>query len=499
MPEADLPSEPHPPSEDVGYASLSTTADRLAGGDWTSRRVVDTLLERIAAVDDGGPELRSVLAINPDARAIADERDRERSSGQLRGPLHGIPVLIKDNIEATELPGTAGSLALAGRPVRADAPLVSRLRDAGAVVLGATNLSEWANFRSPESTSGWSAVGGLTGNPWALDRSAGGSSSGSGAAVAAGLAPLAIGTETNGSITCPAALNGVVGLKPTVGSVSAQQVVPISGSQDVPGPMARSVRDVALAYSVLSGRHECADPDPGAASTLRIGVAEAWLSRHAATDARFEEVVGIIASLVSDVQRVPVPPNDGSVHSDQLTVLVSEMRSDLDAYLAGRGGSGPSSVSDVVAFNREHARAELAYFGQEFMEQAAASEGRSSDEYLQARERNVAFARDRCLGPAYDSVDLLVAPAYQPSWKSDLIHGDQLSGGGDVCTPPAILGWPILTIPMGLVDDLPVGLSITGPAGAEDRLLALGMAVERVLAWSGSAASRPTWRAPQRG
>lgn len=491
--------DPHTKTEDVGYAGIRTTADRLSTGEWSSREVVDALVARIAAVDDAGPELRSVLALHADARATADERDRERSAGRLRGALHGIPVLIKDNIEAVGLPGTAGSLALAGRSASADAPLVARLRGAGAIVLGATNLSEWANFRSPRSTSGWSAVGGLTGNPWALDRSAGGSSSGSGAALAAGLAPLTIGTETNGSITCPSALNGVVGLKPTVGSVPARQVVPISGSQDVPGPMARSVEDAALAYAVLSERMACAHPDPGGARSLRVGVADAWRSRHTETDARFDEVLRLLSTLVAAVEPIPVPSNDAQVNADQVAVLVAEMRSDLDAYLASRGGSGPASVADVVAFNREHADVELAHFGQEFLEQAAASGGRASAEYAQARERNVSFARDRCLGPAYEAVDVIVAPAYQPAWKSDLVHGDQLSGGGDVCTPPAILGWPILTVPMGLVDGLPVGLSITGPAGSEERLLAVGLAVEHALGWSGTSESRPWWRAPARG
>ena len=409
-------------------------------------------------------------------------------AGRLRGPLHGVPVLVKDNIEAVGLPGTAGSQALSGRAVTVDAPLVARLRDAGAVILGSTNLSEWANFRSPHSVSGWSGVGGLTGNPWALDRSAGGSSSGSGAAVAAGLSPVAVGTETNGSITCPAALNGVVGLKPTVGSVPTQQVVPISASQDVPGPLARSVADAALVYEVLSGRDDCRLAcTPDAAASLRIGVAEQWLSGHGGTDALFATALEALTPLVAGVAGIDLPPNDFQVHADQVTVLVHEMADDLDAYLAARAGTGVRSLAGAVAFNGAHADVELAHFGQEYLEAALASGGRDTDAYRRARERNVAFARDACLGPAFASgVDVLVSPAYQPAWKSDLVHGDQVAGGGANCTPPAILGWPILTVPMGLVDGLPVGFSLVGRAGSEPLLIAVGHALEQALGLAGS-------------
>jgi amidase len=493
-------TEPHSATADVARAGLAEVSTRLAAGAWTSAQLVTDLRDRITALDVEGPALGSVLAISADAEAVARERDEERRAGRLRGPLHGVPVLVKDNIEAVGLPGAAGSLALAGRPVADDAPLVVRLREAGAIILGSTNLSEWANFRSPRSTSGWSAVGGLTGNPWALDRSAGGSSSGSGAAVAGGLAPLAIGTETNGSITCPAALNGVVGLKPTVGSVSARQVVPISGSQDVPGPLARSVADAALALEVLAGRTDLlAALVPEAAAALRVGVVAAWLSGHAGTDALFEAAVAALTAHVGAVLSVNVPPNDAQVHDDQTTVLVCEMRSDLDAYLAGRPGPGARSVADLVDFNRDHADAELAHFGQEYLEAAAGCAGRADEDYSGARERNVEFARDRCLGPAFEQADVLIAPAYQPAWKSDLVHGDQVSGGGAVCTPPAILGWPILTVPMGILDGLPVGLSLTGPAGSEDRLVAVGHALERALGLVGTEALQPAWRPPVRG
>jgi amidase len=415
--------------------------------------------------------------------------------------LHGVPVLVKDNIESVGLPGSAGSLALADRAVTADAPVVARLRRAGAIVLGATNLSEWANFRSPHSVSGWSGLGGLTGNPWALDRSAGGSSSGSGAAVAAGLAPVAIGTETNGSITCPAALNGVVGLKPTVGSVPTTGVVPISASQDVPGPLARTVRDVALVFEVMSERGDCLSScTPEAAAPLSVGVVSAWLCGHAGTDDLFSTTVDIVAAHVRAVRPVDVPFTASDVHADQVAVLLGELLDDMDAYLAQRPGAGVASLADVVSFNAAHADAELSVFGQEFLEGAVAAGGRRSPAYQRARERNVAWARDSCLGPAMATgVDVLIAPAYRPAWKSDLTHGDQLSGGGAICTPAAILGWPILTVPMGLVDGLPVGLSILGPAGSEASLIAVGHALETALGLAASRSLRPAWRAPSRG
>lgn len=487
-------------SEPLARLDAVEAAAAMERGDVSAAELLDALTSRIADLDRSGPRLGSVVALSAAAGESARRRDDERRQGRTRGPLHGLPVLVKDNIEVAGLPGTAGSLALAGRPVSGDAPLIARLRDAGAVIIGATNLSEWANFRSPRSTSGWSGVGGLTGNPWALDRSAGGSSSGSGAAVAAGLAPIAIGTETNGSITCPAALNGVVGLKPTVGSVPTGQVVPISASQDVPGPLSRSVVDAALVYEVLSGRDDCRSAcSPEAARQIRVGVVDAWLSWHAPTDALFAAALALLTAHVRSVAAVTVPMAGLEVHEDQVAVLVGEMRSDLDAYLSARPGSGVRSVADVVAFNRENAASELAHFGQEYLERAAASDGRAGQEYAQARDRNVAWARDACLGPAYEIADVLVAPAYQPAWKSDLVHGDQLSGGGAICTPPAILGWPILTVPMGLVDGLPVGFSITGPAGSEPRLLAVGRALELALGIAGTSAARPGWRSAMRG
>jgi amidase len=492
--------DPHPPTATLAAATAAEIAADLAAGRTTSVEVTQALLQRIAAIDDAGPELRSVLAVNADAIAEAGRRDAERDAGLERGPLHGVPVLVKDNIEALGLPGTAGSLALAGRPVTRDAAVVAALREAGLVVLGATNLSEWANMRSPQSTSGWSAVGGLTGNPWALDRNAGGSSSGSGAAVAAGLAPLALGTETDGSITCPSSLNGVVGMKPTLGLLSTDGVVPLAASQDSPGPMARTVADVALLLSALTQ-----DPSYAAApgslqlSDLRLGVASAWLSGHPATDAQFAEVVRALTAAGATTTESYVTTVAGTGASE-LAVLVCELRDDLGAYLAARAGDGPRSVEELVAFNTEHADHELAHFGQEFLEMAAGSEGRADPAYAEARERCLAWAVEETLAPALDGAgapELLIAPAYGPAWKSDLTGGDRFLGGGLASAAPSIAGWPVLCLPMGLIESLPVGLVLIGRPHSEARLLAAGQAIESLLDLRSSL--RPTWRPPTRG
>jgi len=497
------PTDPHEATAGLAHASVDDLRSELEAGRTTSEAIVDALISRIAAIDSPASDiaLQAVLAVAPDAMARARELDAERSAGQIRSALHGVPVLIKDNIEALGLPGTAGSLALAGRTVVQDSPLVQRLREAGTLVLGATNMSEWANFRSPMSTSGWSGVGGLTGNPWALDRSAGGSSSGSGAAVAAGLAPLAVGTETNGSITCPAALNGVVGIKASVGSIPSRGIVPISLTQDAPGPFGRSVHDAAMLLEILTATPgltaSCA---PEAARALRIGVAGGWLTGDAATDAVFETALSVLAPVVATVQSVYAPAADFAIGDDQRAALIAEFADDLGAYLAERPGDGVHSVADVVAFNNAHADEELQYFGQSSLEKVVASAGRASDAYREARARNVAWARDVCLEPALgEGVDLLIAPAYRPSWKSDFVHGDVLAGGGAVCTPAAILGWPILTVPMGLVEGLPVALSVVGRPGSEASLIAVGHAFEQALGLAASGGLRPAWRQPQRG
>ncbi|MFN8170617.1 MAG: amidase family protein [Candidatus Nanopelagicales bacterium] len=490
-------ADPHAQTADLSRLGADPSGARV-----TSTELVGALIERIAAVDapDSPTALRAVLALADDALDTARARDAERAAGRSRGPLHGVPVLVKDNIQAVGLPCTAGSASLLGRPVTVDAPLVARLREAGAVVLGATNLSEWANLRSTRSASGWSGVGGLTGNPWALDRSAGGSSAGAGAAVAAGLAPLAVGTETNGSITCPAALNGVVGLKPTVGSIPGAGIVPLSRSQDTAGPMARSVREAAVLFAVLSGRVDALRAgDPERARTMTVGVSAGLLTGDAATDGLFSRTVDQVARVVAEVRDVDVPGPDGDVVTDQTSVLVAEHLDDLATYLAERPGGGIRGIADVIAFDDANPELERASMGQDLLQLAVDSGGRRGPSYRTARERNLQWARST-LGAAFASgVDVVMAPAYRPAWKSDLVHGDVLMGGGAVCTAPAILGWPILTVPMGLVGGLPVGLSICGPAGSEDALLAIGQAVEDALGLVAGGGFRPTWRRPERG
>jgi len=451
-------------------------------GRLTSADLVEHLLERI---DRREPQLHALIAVHPQVHEQARAADARRATGRALSPLDGIPVIIKDNIECVGLPGTVGSLAMAGSPAERDAPLVSRLRAAGMVVLAASNLSEWANFRGRSSTSGWSGVGGLTDNPWMSGHSAGGSSSGSGAALAARYAPLAIGTETDGSITCPASLCGVVGLKPTVGLVPVDGVAPIAASHDSPGPMGRSVADVGALLAVLTGHPVAVDLDPDRESRRRyvLGVPGAWLSGDPATDALFTRTVDGLRGAGMTVLEVQAASADDSAR-DEITVLVHEMADDLGAYLASRPGTGPTSIAEVVAFNAAHAEEELAHFGQEYLEAAVTSGGRAAPGYRPARDRNLAWAVDRVLTPAFaHGVDALISPAYGPAWRSDLAAGDCFIGG-QVTSAPAIAGWPILTLPIGLVDGLPVGMSIVGPEQGEDALLAIGAAVEAAVGWS---------------
>jgi amidase len=491
--------DPHLASADLAYLDAHDLLERLAAGTLTSVELVRSLLDRIAALDSAGPSLHAVISLAPDALDVAAELDAERSAGTLRGPLHGIPVLVKDNIDtAGPLGTTAGSLALAGPGPAADAPLVDRLRAAGALVLGKTNLSEWANIRSGMSTSGWSAVGGLCRNPHALDRSAGGSSSGSGAAVAAGYAPLAVGTETDGSITCPAALNGLVGLKPTVGSIPGAGIVPISHRQDTAGPMTRSIRDAALLFAVLSGNSDAAitSPQPDVAG-LRIGIARSRMwGHHPGSDAAAGAVVAALEAAgveVVDDLDLPALPADRSIGRLLLTDLVH----DLAGYLATRADVAVRSLVDVVAFNRAHADTELTHFGQDLFELALefADAADADEQYRDALAVCLAAATtdgiDKLVGE--HRLDALVAPTYPPAWKIDLLDGDH--GLGSCTSYSAIAGYPILTVPNGSVDGVPLSFAVLGVAGSEPTLLRLGAAVEQ---FAGRAA-RPAFRPPTVG
>ena len=481
------------PADDLPGCTALELVDLMARGATTSAEIVESLSRRIVSLDRraDGSGLHSIIDPMDDALEQARTLDRERSAGTIRGPLHGVPVVVKDNIEVRGGRATAGSLALAGAPLASDAPLVTRLRDAGAVVLATTNLSEWANIRSGASSSGWSAVGGQCANPWDLTRSPGGSSSGSGAAVAARFAPLAVGTETDGSITCPASLNGVVGIKPTVGTVSTSGVVPISSSQDVPGPLARSTGDAALMLSVLSGRSDlmksvvAVDPQ-----SLRIGFVDRWITGDDRTDRLVADAVSNLAEHFGRVGPAVVPETTEDVQVDEFTVLLGELVTELDAYLAARPDCAVDSLAAVVEFNEREAARELAHFGQEFFAQARDSGGKSSTLYREARRRNVAWA-ESVFAPLWNDFDVVVAPAYAPAWITDYAQGHAEARGGAVTTPAAIAGLPIVTIPCGLVDGLPVGVSFVGPAHSEAVLIAVARLVETHLGLATDSAFQP--------
>ena len=445
-------------------------------------------LERIARLD---PQLHSVIAVDPTAMEQARAFD---ASGKAVGLVAGQPVLIKDNIEtAGPLPTTAGSLALRNNVTNRDAPLVARLRAAGGIILGKTNLSEWANIRSNNSISGWSAVGGQVHNPWALDRNPCGSSSGSGAAVAAGLVRLAIGTETDGSITCPAAINGIVGLKPTVGLVSRTHVVPISHSQDTPGPMTASVREAAALLTAIAGS-DPADPataeadrhktdyaallDPNSLKGKRIGVMR--FATGFGTDTALETALAILrekGAILVDIKKF----DRNAIGKNELPVLLTELKADMAKYLQGSPAPITArNLAALIAFDRVQLKAEMSLFGQELFEQAEKTKGLSDPAYKKARSLSFQAAGpggiDRLL-KTYRVV-ALVGPTMPPAWKIDAVNGDQIAGGG-AGGLAAVAGYPHLTVPMGLVKGLPVGLSFIGPKWSESMLLSLGYAFEQ--------------------
>ena len=466
-------------------ASQATAPVPYAEGSAQQRTA--TAIARVQAID---PQIHSVIALDPTAMEQASRIDQSRRSGGIAGE----PVLLKDNIEAAgPLPTTAGSLALANNVTNRDAPLVARLRAAGAVILGKTNLSEWANIRSNHSISGWSAIGGQTRNPWALDRNPCGSSSGSGAAVAAGLVRMAIGTETDGSVTCPAALNGIVGLKPTVGLVSRTHVVPISHSQDTPGPMAASVREAAMLLSAIAGS-DPADPatrdadrhrtdyaallDPNSLKGKRIGVMR--FASGFGTDAAFSTALAVLSERGATLVEIK-KFDDQSKGGDELKVLLTELKADLATYLKGSPAPIPvRSLADVIAFDKANAKAEMPLFGQDTFEDAQKAKGLSDPAYKKAREASFRAAGpngiDRLL-KQYDVV-ALVGPTMPPAWLVDPVNGDQSTGGG-AGSLAAVAGYPHLTVPMGLVKGLPVGLSFMGSKWSEARLLSLGYAYEQ--------------------
>jgi len=439
-----------------------------------STQRVELALEKIANIDHSGYELRSVLAVAQDAMGKARQYDNTSSSL----PLAGSPILLKDNIEAIGLPATAGSLALADTPVVRDSTIAQRLRAAGAIIIGATNLSEWANIRSDKSTSGWSAVGGLTANPWKHTRSAGGSSSGSGAAVAAGITQWAIGSETDGSIICPASLNGCVGIKPTVGSIPRDAMIPISKSQDTAGPMAQTVAQAALLLDVLTDRNLYARA-ADAQTPLRIGLVKQWMTKDDGVNALFENSIAVLAKAGFKIINIDLPEPAESNNDDEVQVMLHEIVSDLAEYLATRSGTRVKNLQEIVDFNRSNAGTELEYFGQELFEKALQLGGRGA-EYQAKRDRNLIWA-DQVLANGLTDVDVLIGCTYGPAWTSTLGGGDNFGTASWITTVPAVAGTPIGTIPMGLVDGLPAGLGFVVGRDKERELVSAMAQAEKIL------------------
>jgi amidase len=484
-------------SFELDEATITSLQDAMASGRYTSRRLVELYSARIEAIDRSGPTLRSVIELNPDAPVIADRLDEERRAGRVRGPLHGIPILIKDNIDTADaMMTTAGSLALEGSIAARDAFVVARLREAGAVILGKTNLSEWANFRSSKSTSGWSGRGGQVRSPYALDRNPCGSSSGTGAAVAANLATIGVGTETDGSIVCPSGASALVGIKPTVGLVSRSGIIPISHTQDTAGPMARTVADAAILLGVLAGvdpldaatasaRGKAGDYaaslEAGGLRGARIGVArKKYFGYSPGADRLIEEAI-------ADMQRqgaVIVDPADiptaGRLDECEFDILLYEFKADLNRYLGKLGpGAKVHSLADLIAFNSREQDREMPFFGQEILLSAEKKGPLTSPAY----RKSLATCRARSRAGGIDAVmtrlrlDAIVAPTGSPAWLTDLINGDHFLGASS--TPAAVAGYPSITVPAGFVHGLPVGLSFIGRAWSEARLIRYAFAYEQ--------------------
>jgi amidase len=486
------------PSFELEEATLAQLQEWMRSGRYTSQQLCQLYLARIEALDHKGPTLKSVIETNPDALGLAAQLDAERKAGKVRGPLHGIPVLIKDNIAtADRMETTAGSLALVGaRPPR-DAFIVERLREAGAVILGKTNLSEWANFRSSHSTSGWSGRGGLCRSPYALDRNPCGSSSGSGAAAAANLCAVAIGTETDGSIVCPSGANALVGIKPTVGLVSRAGIIPIAHSQDTAGPMCRTVTDAAILLGAIQG----ADPrdpataavqrgapvnyttylDPRGLNGARIGVARArFFGFHPAVDSAVNEGLAVLKAQGAEIVDPADLPHAGEYDDAEFTVLLYEFKDDINRYLAGLGPNSPmKTLADLIAFNQQHRKEEMPYFGQEIFVQSQAKGPLTDDAYVEAAARCRRLARTEGLDALFadKKLDAIVAPTNGPAWTTDLVDGDHFTGGSS--TPAAVSGCPSITVPAGFVYGLPVGMSFIGKAWSEATLVKLAFAYEQ--------------------
>lgn len=492
------------PHADLEEQSIAELQAAMESGQRTSRQLTEAYIERIQALNTNGPMLRAVIEMNPDALAIAEALDRERTEHGVRGPLHGIPILLKDNIDTADtMETTAGSLALVSAKRAEDAWIVKRLRAAGAVLLGKANMSEWANFRSTHSSSGWSSRGGQARNPYALDRTPCGSSSGSASAVAANLCAASIGTETDGSILCPASINGVVGIKPTVGLTSRSGVIPISHSQDTIGPFGRTVADAAILLGALAGT-DPRDPatqtsggsiprsyenylreylNPNALRGARIGIPrEVYTGYSEKTDAAFATVIETLQSLGAVLVDPVNLPSAKQIQASEaeLTVLLYEFKADLNAYLAALGPEAQvHSLEDVIAFNRARAEQVMPYFGQELFEMAQAKGPLTEEEYVKARAECLRLARDEGIDAVMreHQLDALCMPTGEPAWKIDLIDGDHSMGGAS--QPAALAGYPAISVPAGYTFGLPLGVTFMGTAFSETKLIGFAYAFEQ--------------------
>ncbi len=492
---------PAPASHDLAELTVDQLSQAMADGRLTARSIAEGYLDRIERIDRGahrgGPALNSVIETNPEALAIAGALDAERQENGPRGPLHGIPILIKDNIAtADRMQTTAGSLALLGAKAPRDSAVAVKLRRAGAVILGKTNLSEWANFRSNRSSSGWSGRGGQTRNPYVLDRSPCGSSAGSGAAAAASLCAIAIGTETNGSIVCPSSANSVVGIKPTVGLIGRSGIVPISHSQDTAGPMARTVRDAALLLGALVGEdphdpltaqaapHAQSDYtaylDPDGLRGMRIGIGRNFFDFHERVDALMEAAIETLrkrGAQIVDPTELEMPRDSRQA---RFNVLLYEFKADLNRYLAEFSeGAKVHSLAELIDFNQQHRDQELPFFGQELLIEAQEKGPLTSEEYLESLATAQRAARQEGIDRVMDEhkLDAILAPTGGPPWPIDLINGDHFGGGSS--TPAAVSGYPNITVPAGYVNGLPVGISFFGRAYSEPTLLKIAYSYEQ--------------------
>jgi amidase len=488
---------PLPQRDELFERTVAELGDMMQRGALTSRALTQRYLTRIDAMDKRGPAVNAVIELNPDALAIADERDAERKAGKVRGPLHGIPVLIKDNIDsADKMRTTAGSLALATNTPAKDAFILERLRAAGAVLIGKTNLSEWANYRSTHSSSGWSGRGGQTRNPYVLDRNPCGSSSGTGAAIASDFATVGIGTETDGSIICPSSINGLVGIKPTVGLWSRSGIIPISASQDTAGPMARTVSDAAVLLGALSGADPRdgataasrgkSSPDytqflkPGALKGARIGVARNLAGFSDFVDAKLNEAIGAMKNAGATIVDNANLATAGKFGDAEGIVLDYEFKAGINAYLASLGPDAPcKTLADLIAFNEREKTREMPWFGQETFLKAQKCGPLTDKKYLDARAKCLRLARTEGIDAVMTKhkLDAIISPSNQPAWPTDWLNGDHFTGGDTSFA--AIAGYPSITVPMGYVRELPVGLSFTARAWEEGKLISLAFAFEQ--------------------